>query len=225
MIKNFKSNKELTTFIIGKKITLLSRVTEGICYLGEDKKVYKILGVDNTTDNNYKVEEVITEDDIKLKSFAFPQELFVLDDKLVGYSADYIPNDRLGTENLNIVTVAKMDFEKFSNAYKIMQEDVDKLSSNKILMFDLPFNVIYDGNRLVGIDTCGYKKVDYDPTEKNNDSFKFAIEGIFRLCYNDFEDPDLTFNDSDIDSYLERVVDKLPNRARLYRENINKRRK
>lgn len=225
MIKNFKSNKELTTFIIGKKITLLNRVTEGICFLGEDNKVYKMLGKDIIKNDNYKVEEVITEDDIKLKSFAFPQELFVLDEKLVGYSSEYIPNDKFGTINLNIASVAKMDFEKFSNAYKIMQEDVDILSRNNILMFDLPFNIIYDGNRFVGIDTCGYKKVDYDPTDKNNESFNYAIEGIFRLCYNDFEDPDLTFNDSDIDSYLERVVDKLPNSAKLYRENNNKRRK
>lgn len=225
MIKNFKSNKELTTFIIGKKITLLNRVTEGICFLGEDNKVYKMLGKDIIKNDNYKVEDVITEDNIKLKSFAFPQELFVLDEKLVGYSSEYIPNDKFGTINLNIASVAKMDFEKFSNAYKIMQEDVDILSRNNILMFDLPFNIIYDGNRFVGIDTCGYKKVDYDPTDKNNESFNYAIEGIFRLCYNDFEDPDLTFNDSDIDSYLERVVDKLPNSAKLYRENNNKRRK
>lgn len=225
MIKNFKSNKELTTFIIGKKITLLNRVTEGICFLGEDNKVYKMLGKDIIKNDNYKVEDVITEDNIKLKSFAFPQELFVLDEKLVGYSSEYIPNDKFGTINLNIASVAKMDFEKFSNAYKIMQEDVDILSRNNILMFDLPFNIIYDGNRFVGIDTCGYKKVDYDPTDKNNESFNYAIEGIFRLCYNDFEDPDLTFNDSDIDSYLEIVVDKLPNSAKLYRENNNKRRK
>lgn len=225
MIKNFKSNKELTTFIIGKKITLLNRVTEGICFLGEDNKVYKMLGKDIIKNDNYKVEEVITEDDIKLKSFAFPQELFVLDEKLVGYSSENIPNDKFGTINLNIASIAKMDFEKFSNAYKVMQEDVDILSRNNILMFDLPFNIIYDGNRFVGIDTCGYKKVDYDPTDKNNESFNYAIEGIFRLCYNDFEDSDLTFNDSDIDSYLERVVDKLPNSAKLYRENNNKRRK
>ena len=225
MIIKFETSKELTKYISGKKIKLLNKVTEGTCYLGNDSKVYKILGLDSFYNGNYNPYEVITEDIIKLNSFAFPQELFVVGDKLVGYNSTYIPNDKLKPENLNIVTVAKMDYDKFSNAYKVMKKDVETLSKKNILMFDLPFNIIYDGNRLVGIDTCGYKKVDFDPSKNNISSYNFAIEGIFRLCYNDFDDPDLTFTDSDIDSYLKKVEDKLPNRAKLYRENIIKRRK
>lgn len=225
MIKNFETNKELTKYISNKKIKILNKVTEGTCYLGEDNKVYKLLELDNVIISTYDYKEVITEDDIKLKSFAFPQELFVVDDKLVGYSSEYIPNDKFATENLNIVSVARLDFEKFSNAYKVMKKNVDTLSSKNILMYDLPFNILYDGKRLVGIDTCGYKKVDYDPTESNIKSYNFAIEGIFRLCYDDFEDQSLNFDDSDIDSYLKKVEDRLPNRAKLYRENIIKRRK
>ena len=246
MIRKFKTNKELTKYISGKNITLLSNVTEGTCYLGEDNKVYKIIGLDSIVDVSYNIDDIITEDDIKLKSFAFPQELFVVDNKLAGYSSEYIPDNKLKSTDYSIKTVATMDFNKFSRAYKTMKKDVIKLSSKNILINDLCSNIVYDGKRLVGIDTCGYKKVDYNPTKnvqlkktnitklfgkrlintKNNiDSYDYAIECIFRFCYNKMFTPKLKFNGSDIDSYLKNVEDELPDRAKLYREKIIKKRK
>ena len=225
MIRKFKTNKELTKYISGKNITLLSNVTEGTCYLGEDNKVYKIIGLDSIVDVSYNIDDIITEDDIKLKSFAFPQELFVVDNKLAGYSSEYIPDNKLKSTDYSIKTVATMDFNKFSRAYKTMKKDVIKLSSKNILINDLCSNIVYDGKRLVGIDTCGYKKVDYNPTKNNIDSYDYAIECIFRFCYNKMFTPKLKFNGSDIDSYLKNVEDELPDRAKLYREKIIKKRK
>lgn len=221
MIKNFESNSDLKKFLRSKKVKLIGGNTEGNCYLGNDNIVYKTLGIEGFPKVNYDICKIITEDKVKNESFAFPKDLYLINKELTMYSADYAGKDLLNSYNLSSTgLILKLDFKKFSNAYKVMLKNMYKLSKDKIQVKDLPTNIVYDGNKFTAIDTCGYERVDYDPTKRNLDSYNCAIETIFRFCYNDFSNPDLTFEDFDIDRYLEIVESKLSEKEKLYREKF-----
>lgn len=221
MIKNFESNKDLRNFLRDKQVKLIGGNTEGKCYLGKDNIVYKTIGVEGFEPTEYEVDKIITEDKVKNDSFAFPKDLYLINKELTMYSADYAGEDMLSGRNLcGTKLIMKLDFKNFSKAYKKMLKNVYKLSRENIIISDLPTNIVYDGKKFTAVDTCGYEKVKYDPTQKNLESYNFAIETVFRLCYDDFLDDQLTFNDFDIDGYLKRVENKLTKREKLYRNKF-----
>ena len=84
-----------------------------------------------------------------------------------------------------------------------MLEDVDLLSKEKIKIYDLTFNLIFDGKKLTAIDTCGYERVKDDVMQDNRDCLATSIEDLFHVI-SDYEIKEQIKND-DIDSYLDRV--------------------
>ena len=153
-IVNLKSIDELEN-IIGNDLVKLGTGCEGITYLSKkDNKAYKIL-----TDFEYedKVDDIITSSDIDLKYILLPEKLYVYDNHLIAYKTKYIKKNFLDIDNKDN-NIYNIDFDKFITAYKNLLEEIKILSKNKIEIYDVTPNLMFDGTDLYLIDTCSYKK-------------------------------------------------------------------
>ena len=153
-IVNLKSIDELEN-IIGNDLVKLGTGCEGITYLSKkDNKAYKIL-----TDFEYedKIEDIITSFDINLKYILLPEKLYVYDNILIAYKTKYIKKNFLDIDNKDN-NIYNIDFDKFITAYKNLLEEIKILSKNKIEIYDVTPNLMFDGTDLYLIDTCSYKK-------------------------------------------------------------------
>lgn len=188
--------------------------SEGVCY-EYDNDAYKILFPKKDIEISVGImdymihpETILTTDYIDLPSFAFPKEIYATKDWLLGYKAKLIKNNLFNTKNLlDIEDLKKIDFNALAHAYKIMLGDVDLLSEERIKIYDLTFNLVFDGKKLTGIDTCGYKLVNKMIKKQNRDSLSLAIEDLFSILSNYEISYDIENND--IDDYLEKVYKKI----------------
>ena len=121
---------------------------EGVAYLSNDGVVIKKI---LNSHNNYNIDKIITTKDIDLKSFAFPINLFAVDDQLMGYTSKYIKP--ITKENVRTI-----DFNNFMTSYYEVKDDVKTLIANNIVMNDLLKNVIYNGKQFAIIDTCSFER-------------------------------------------------------------------
>lgn len=208
-ITNFKCEWEVKLFIQSHSLRLIGSGSEGSCYVGRDKKIYKYLDFD--TKSSYIIDEIITEDEIKLPSFAFPDELYVVKDRLRGYRTERVPKDLFSSDRIfDLENIVDIDFAAVAKAYKDMLEDIKLLSEENVLIYDLPFNLMFDGTKFTAIDTCGYKKVGFNPLQENIRSLNLAMEHLFKLWFSNHKELEETINGTDIDDYLHRVMKQIP---------------
>lgn len=190
--------------------------SEGVCYK-YDNDAYKILFSKKDIEISVGImdymihpETILTTDYIDLPSFAFPKEIYATKDWLLGYKTKLVKDNLFSNENLfDIEGLKKIDFNALSKAYKIMLNDVDLLSELKIKIYDLPFNLMFDGKKLIGIDTCGYQVINKNIKKQNRDSLSSAIEELFSINSNNTIDDEI--KDNNIDDYLEKVYKKIKN--------------
>lgn len=201
-IVNLKDIEQLEN-IIGNNLVKLGTGCEGITYLSQiDNKAYKIL-----TDFEYedKVEDIITSSDIDLKYILLPEELYVYDNHLIAYKTKYIKKNLLDTNDKDN-NIYNIDFDKFITAYKNLLEEIKILSKNKIEIYDVIPNLMFDGTDLYLIDTCSYKKTNekiykiFDWNKKRLDTaIKFLLSSyiindenkdkyVYILTINDLEE-------------------------------------
>ena len=129
----------------------------------------------------------------------------------MGYRTRRVKKDLFSEENLqSLDNIIDLDFEKLAKAYYEMLTDIELLSDEKILIYELAYNLMFDGEKFTAIDTCGYKRVDYDPLQKNIESLNYAIESIFMLWFSNHMDLNEKINGTNIEEYLHRVMMKLP---------------
>ncbi len=184
--------------------------SEGVCYdhkgyaykiLFDKKEINDTCGILDYMENP---SNILTVEDVDLPSFAFPKEIYATKNWLLGYKSRLIKNDLFDVKNLNSSNdLTKINFNNLAHAYKVMLEDVDLLSKEKIKIYDLTFNLIFDGKKLTAIDTCGYERVKDDVMQDNRDCLATSIEDLFHVI-SDYEIKEQIKND-DIDSYLDRV--------------------
>lgn len=213
-IKNFKCYDDLKKFIYNKTYHEIGSGGEGICYKGYDDKAYKLLYEEPIVNTPYKydINKIITNDNINIESFIFPDELYVVNNELKGYKSKLIKCNLFSSYNTSdISTISFIDFNNLINAYNYMLNDIDILSTYNILANDLALNIIYDGDRLYAIDTCSYTIEDYYTANDNMHSFNSAFEFIFNMW---FKNSDINSNfeikDNDINKFLYDVKRKLP---------------
>lgn len=207
----FYNNKLLFDQEIKSKLVhKLGIGSEGACYEYKGS-AYKIIFDKNVISNTCGVldymenpSNILTVDDIDLPSFVVPEEIYATKDWLLGYKSKLIKNDLFDVQNFSTLEdFSKINFNNLSKAYKMMLDDVDLLSKDKIKLYDLTFNLIFDGKKLTAIDTCGYKRVKDDVTKDNRDCLAIAIEDLFHII-SDYQ-IDQRIKNNDIDSYLEKV--------------------
>lgn len=208
-IINFKEEWQVKLFIKSRALKEVGAGSEGTCYLGKDGKVYKLLEFEHA--EPYVASDVVTEEEAKYDSFAFPDELYAVNNKLKGYRTRRVRQDYFAGDNIfDFENIATLNLAAVSHAYKRMLLDIVGLSNQRILIFDLPFNIMFDGSTFTAIDTCGYKKVDYDPLVENLKSLNMAMENLFRLWFQSYQEFDEKVHRTDIDEFLTRVANRIP---------------
>lgn len=147
------------------------------------------------------------------KSVKDGEELYLIKDILIGYKTRYIKERNLFNKEHSWrlrLGIVPFDIDLFLKAYYEILSDTNILSANKIKIFDLPYNLLYTGKHLYGIDTCGYKKVQENIKKLNkqllDSAIKEAFYDIFTL-YGDY-DNETVFNISQ-EKNMERYAKKL----------------
>lgn len=171
-IINFKTTDEFRKYVDLVSLKEIGSGSEGYAYLTKDKKVIKsyLDGYDNV-ERDYK--KIITSDDFKLNSFIFPDKLYLVDDKIVGYISKYFSNDIFNNDYID----KKINLNKIAYAREKMLDDIATLNYNKIYLFELCFNLLFDGKKMVAIDTLDYYK------DLNISLDKLIIENTKTLDY------------------------------------------
>lgn len=182
-VMDFDSIDKFNTYIMKKYCDSLGSGSEGCCYKGNDGKAYKCIDYDEGFFcSDYNIDKIITTSDVTNESFAFPQILFTVGDDFVGYTSELVEPDLFDdyffvTQN----TIDHIDFDKLIKAYYKMEKDVLLLTNNSIKIYDLPYNLLFDGERLVGIDTCCFSYDESISLEENIGSLDMAIKQAFYM--------------------------------------------
>lgn len=215
-IRSFNCEDDLFRFFRKNVVSILGTGGEGACYRGYDNQAYKLFNPRISTFYcEYDPKNIVTKDDFDMESFAFPTELYVINNELRGYKSELIEGNLFSAENIsNLASIRHINFDNLSKAYYNMAKDVIELSSNKVLIEDMPFNVIFDGERLTAIDTCDYRKVDYVPLEENIASLNCSLEMLFSVWFGDFKKIDYKIEDMDVDTYLDKIYNAIPEKLK-----------
>lgn len=202
-IVNFNSEKEFIAYRKSKTCSELGTGSEGTCYLGRDGLAYKDLS-EGFRSEVYIPEDIVTRSECSVKSFAFPHVLFTVNGELMGYTSDLVKKDITNDKYLFEHGIDHIDFEKLYAAYEVLYDDAIKLAEEGIGIYDLSFNLMFDGEKLTGVDTCGYFHAPTMECLHNTDCVDLAVKNLFTIYakYGYGEDLD---TDMDVKSFLEMV--------------------
>lgn len=202
MIKNFKTENDFKDYINGLSLVEIGTGAEGTAYF--DRKNNEAIKIMDGYDNRfYRLNRLITQDDIKVDSYIFPKDLYVCDDDILGYNMDYFQNDLFNIDLYLSGRKKLIDLVDLLNAYEVIKKDTDVLSQNKIYVEDLFSNLVYDGKKLAGIDTLGYYRTDRkDLREQNIASLYYALNLELGRRLSDYTyNPNSVFEDN-VNDYI-----------------------
>lgn len=177
-IVKFESEQAVNSYCMKKAVRELGTGSEGTCYLGNDGLAYKDMS-DGFRSETYIPEDIITTADYQNKSFFFPHVLFVVGDELMGYTSDAVKKNLTSYRYLFDHGIDHIDFDKLYKAYEVMYEDAIQLARDGISIYDLPYNVVFDGEKLIGIDTCGYSRAPVMECLRNPEYVDDAVKRLF----------------------------------------------
>lgn len=155
-------------------LPVLGEGAEGTCVLATDGYAYKIY--DGICDHEYDIDSIIMADEYDLKSFAFPNKLFIHDGELCAYRMKLVYPNLFDIESVDLIKKRALD-----KAIDQYIEDLEVISKDGILTYELPYNLMFDGKRLVGVDTPSYKKCDYNTFNENLDILGYALDAEYYL--------------------------------------------
>ena len=180
------SNKQQFDAYINKKIEVpLGTGTEGICYRGKDGKAYKVYSK-NRFREFYPIDSLVTQSELPLKYFAFPETIFTVNGNIEAYTSMLVGQNLFDDEYLTVKGIEDIDFDDLIDAYQRIQEEAKILTERKILISDLPGNILFDGKNLVAIDTCSYEKgASFDEFDSNEKRIDDAIKATFNKLFED----------------------------------------
>lgn len=177
-IIRFNSEEEFIAYRKSKTCGELGTGSEGTCYLGKDGFAYKDL-TGGFRSEIYIPEDIVTTADYQNKSFAFPHVLFAVGDELVGYTCDVVKRDLTNYNFIFYSGLDHIDFDKLYAAYQVMYEDAVRLAEDGISIYDLSFNLMFDGEKLTGVDTCGYHHAPVMECLRNPEFVDDAVKNLF----------------------------------------------
>lgn len=185
----FKNYKEFEEFYNSKCSTKsLGFGGEGECRLGNDGYAYK-----KYDEGVYKNPNcMVLDDDIKLDSYVFPIDIFVVNNNVVGYKTKYIKDD-IFLKDKKWDEVLYVNTDNMPKAYLKILKDTILLSKKKVLIDDLAGNLMYDNKDFYAIDTSMYKYVDEsykDLLIENIDSLIYALKSTLLYMHFNIDDED-----------------------------------
>lgn len=199
MIKYFDNNDDIKEYIKNLAIKNVGKGTEGQVWLTKENDTIKY--VLKAFRQTYKP-SMLTEDDIKLESFIFPTEIFVENGFVAGYRARYFKDDIFN--KMDTKTGSVINLEKLAIAREKMIKDIEVLTKAKYKIEDIENNLLFDGKRLIAIDTLDYPKINNIELYENIELLDYAI--ITRLVLIDSRVKRL--QDSSFDEIVDYLADK-----------------
>lgn len=174
----FNSKKDLIMFL--KAFQLLGSGSQGRVYYNKNNHmVYKIYEevFDEYFDEysfNISEEDVLQFSHLKNSTYYFPIEVIKLENRIIGYTSKYF-NGKLLCDT-NPLLIKYDDFEK---ACLDVYEDINYLSNNNVLTFDVMYNIMYGNKKIRIIDTdeysYNYKLATSELLKENNYNFNLGI--------------------------------------------------
>ena len=171
-IKEFDSFKEFKDYANASIIRKIGEGSEGDVYASAGGKIIKVISSDfrDRQYEDYK-DDIIMADDLQLASFIFPEELYLLHGRIIGYKEERFEDNIFGD---NIVA-SKVDLKKLIEARKRFIEDAKVMTDMKYRLFELPRNVLFNNKDLVAIDTLDYSKERRITLEENIALLDYAL--------------------------------------------------
>lgn len=185
------------------KLNLLSNIGSEVVVYNDEKLVYKIFK-DNYSFEHKDESSLNLLSSINTSRILMPISLLYEDDKLVGYTMQYI------IQGINIL---EDTLDNLLNELLIIEEDIKRISKLGIRLIDInPSNTIYNGN-LYLVDPGNYYINDvndllvyYENTElTEEDKEKIILEWNYEKI-NKLLHQLLFMNNSDIDFYMLRKI-------------------
>lgn len=209
----FSDYDSLAKFIYENTIREKGSGSEGTVYQGKDGFAYKLMYEEPWASDVLDVpaDEVIMMDEIEvdIESFAFPIDIYIIDDKLMGYKMKCVKKEDLVStlHTTSYTDFYDIDIYDFHNAYQRLLEDVKKLSEQKIQLFDVTNNVMFDGSDITVVDTHYYTKENHNTYESNLRIIEKAVEQIFNFWLDNSDLPEKEVMDHAMLEFLEQVFD------------------
>ena len=172
----FNSKKELLMYL--KYIIELGYGSQGITY--HDKKLNKAIKVyhevfdDEMSYLTKNKEETLKFNQAVNNTYIFPDDVLMLNDKIVGYTSKFVSG-----KNLQYINPLSVNINNLMQSIKQVKEDTKLISENKIKSYDVMYNIMYDYENIAVIDTEEYNYSILpvkDLIAKNNYSFNIGIK-------------------------------------------------
>lgn len=193
----FNNKKDFIYFLSIKHY--LNSGSQGTCFLDLKKNiVYKIFNqfLDNDFDYDeyieYNNDEIMRFSNITNNTFIFPKDVIIVNNEVVGYITDFVK-----AIHLNCVSNLCVNLDNFERAINIAYKDVKLLSDNKITLFDVLYNLLYDEENdkfyvtdtdEFGIELNDLNYDDYNLKNFNSEIYWFLIDGYFDEFIKDHND-------------------------------------
>ncbi len=203
---NFNSRKELIDFLKNNCYDL-GRGSQGIAYYNfKDNNVYKIFYefFDNEIVDEYGKEQILKFNNIVNDTFIWAVDTIQVAGDLVGYKTPYIKDKSLYQQDPLTVNL-----DYFITHIKKAKADIELISKNKILTFDIMYNILY-GQKISIIDHLDYSvsNDDYELLyQRNNNNFDleiyfFLVDSYFNEFVNSYSDLKELYNSKQEDVLL-----------------------
>lgn len=188
----FKNKKMLLTFL-NNNCYELDRGSQGIAYYNmEDDNVIKIFYefFDDEKVDEYEGKQILAFSNISNDTFIWADDIICVAGNLVGYKTPYIRAKSLYKQDpLNI------NLDHFINDLKRAKSDIELISKNNVLTFDIMYNTLY-GKKISIIDHVDYSlsDMDYKLLYQHNinnfvlEIYFFLVDGYFDEFVNDYKD-------------------------------------
>lgn len=185
----FRNSSELIDKL--RKMREIGFGSQGTAYYDPiTKKVYKIFfyayeeDFEEDKDTLYKESELLKFKDISNDTVIFPKESIIVKDEIVGYITPFVEG-----KNLDRIDPLKINYNSFLMASEVALRDIEKLSYDKVAMYDVIYNTMYKDGSLKIIDTDEFSYSSKSIEEINQDNMYFFNTGlILFLTYGLFEE-------------------------------------
>lgn len=157
----FQTIGELYLWLKKYEMCVLDSGSQGKCYkIGN--KVYKIFlqFIDEIEEDEmitYDRDDIMQFSTITNNTYIFPSDVIMVGDVVIGYVTDYV--DAISLYKTNPLVV---DLDVFEKALEDTTKDIEIISNNGILSYDVTYNILYGVAGLKVIDTMEYSKTDMD---------------------------------------------------------------
>lgn len=189
-IKTFNTTEEFERFFSNIRKKFIASGGEGEVYLTSNNEVIKYMKESFDPKFLSESKDIIMADDIKLDSFIFPKELYVIDDQIVGYKEDYFKGNiiKFNGGNIKNINVDALERARFR-----MIKDIEILTFQGYYLLELPRNILFDNKKLCAIDTLDYRKTKHVSLEANISALDYALASELKDVKNSFIDSNDSF--------------------------------